>query len=90
MSRTLDPTQDVQGSEAHKAPKATEAPRRYKVIAVAEFIGYTPAHERYETATGEGSSPRTAATDALDRVLKSAKAKRTRKKFPMKVSFSEG
>lgn len=63
---------------------------RYKIIATAEFKMMTPAHKRHVTKQGEGSSIRTACTDALDRVLKDDRVKALRAKTPFTVVFQPG
>lgn len=85
----LDPTQVYEACEKGRNQEA-KAPKRYKVIATAEFINYKPAHERWITKQGEGSSIRTACKDAIDNILSTPKAKAIRNKLPFKVVFQEG
>ena len=77
------------GSPIESDHRITGEPK-YKVIATAEFINMTPAHKRHVTKNGGGSSLRTAATDALDNVLKDDRVKRLRNKLPFKVVFQSG
>jgi hypothetical protein len=63
---------------------------KYQIIITAECPNITPAHQRYITKTGEGSSIRTAATDALDKVFRDDKIKALRNKLPIKVVIQHG
>jgi hypothetical protein len=88
MSKLLDPGQALEKDPVKV--KAPTAPRRYKIIASGKFDNMMPAHNRYVTKTGEGSTLRTAATDALDELLKDDRVKALRNKMPFTVVFQSG
>lgn len=63
---------------------------RYKVVATGEFTQFTPAHGRFITKVGEGSSLRVAAKNAVDRLLTDERIKRLKAKLPLKIVIQDG
>lgn len=77
------------GSPIESDHRITDEPK-YKVIATGEIINFKPAHERYATGQGSGSSIRVAAKDAIDALFRHPKVKALRNKLPIKVTLQDG
>jgi hypothetical protein len=60
------------------------------VIVTAEFVNLVPAHKRYITRSGSGSSVPVAVGRAVDEIFKDDRIKGKRTTYPIKVVIQEG
>ncbi len=56
-----------------------------KVTVTAEFVNLVPAHARYITRSGEGTTPQIAIKRAIDEIFDDPRLKRKRVTYPITI-----